>query len=229
MSSRLAVLWGAWRAAALAGLLLLAAGCESKPNPLLRKHGMEALDQRDLQAAEKRFAKAIEQDPTDWKSLYHLGEIRLHQSRLFDAQMLLERALELRRDGPETADILDALAQTLARRGRIERLHTLLDQAIAQRGTSRDHIRKGKHLLKLGDVDEAKLAYRKGAFFAEPGDAYPFVALADFYEAISDTDNAVTALRHAHAIAPRDTAIQQRLRGYGIVPGPTAELPTGKQ
>ena len=83
--------------------------------------------------------------------------------------------------------------------------------------------------MQQGDIDQAKLAYRKAAFFALPGDAEPFLTLADFYESIGDTANAVTALRHAYTVTPKDRQIHDRLRRYGIVPGPTAQLPPEKQ
>ena len=200
------------------------------PNRLLRLHGMQAFEAQDLPAAEARFATAVEQNPTDWKSLYYLGLIRIQQGRPFDAQILLENALELRADHPETGDILDALAEALSRRGQLAKLHELLDHATEQYASSRDYIRKGRYLLKLGDVDGAMLAYRKSAVVAKEGDAEPFVVLADFYERIGDMTNSLTALRHAYAIDPSDQEVAERLRLHGVVPGPTAGLtpPTAK-
>ena len=206
----------------------LITGCQ-KPNPLLRKHGMDAYDEQATEHAQQQFVQAVEQDPTDWKSLYYLGKIRLQQGKSFEAQNLLEQALAIRQDHAQTADILDALAGALFQRGRIEALHQLLAKAIDDYGTSRDFTRHGKYLMEQGDIDQAKLAYRKAAFFAKPGDAQPFLTLVDFYETIGDTANAVTALRHAYTVTPKDRQIHDRLRRYGIVPGPTAMLTPKKQ
>lgn len=203
--------------------LAVIAGC-SQPNAFVRKHGIEAYHQDNHDKADQLLSQAVEQDPTDWKSLFYLGLVRLEQDRPFDAQLLLEQSLQLRYNHDETDDILDALADALDRRGRIERLEALLEDAVRKEGTSRDYMRQGRYLAKLGDIDAAKLAYRKAAFFAEDGDAQPFVVLADFYEKIGDTSNAVTALRHAHAIQPKDGQLSERLRRYGIVPGPTAAI-----
>lgn len=216
-----------WLALVVASTLLAAVGCES--NPFLRKYGMNSLEQKDRDKAEKYFAKAVDQDATDWKSLYYLGKIRLEQGRLPESQLMLERSFALRRDHPETPDILDALAETLYQAKRSEELHTLLEQAVGDYGSSRDYIRHARYLREMGDVDRAKLAYRKGAYFAQPGDAYPFVVLADFYEELGDKTNAVTALRHAHSIKPKDPVLKERLRNYGFVPGPTAALPVDQQ
>ena len=84
-------------------------------------------------------------------------------------------------------------------------------------------------LMEQGDIDQTKLAYRKAALFAKPGNAEPFLTLTDFYESIGDTANAVTALRHAYTITPKDQQIHDRLRRYGIVPGPTATLPIERE
>ena len=208
------------------GLALLVGGCDS--NAMLRKHGIEAYTAKELDQAQDRFSQAVRQDPTDWKSLYYLGKVRLAQGRPFDAQLLLERALELRSSAPETPGILDALAESLNRRGRIEDLHLLLEQAVHDYGASYDHMRQGRYLVELGDIDRAKLAYRKAAYFAPEGDPDPFVALADFYESVGDRQNAVVALRHAYTIKPKSRLLQERLREYGIVPGPAAELPIEK-
>ena len=134
----------------------LITGCQ-KPNPMLRKQGMDAYDEQATDQAQQRFVQAVDQDPTDWKSLYYLGKIRLQQGKSFEAQTLLEQALTLRQDHPETADILDALAAALFQRGRIEALHQLLAQSIDDYGTSRDFTRHGKYLMEQGDIDQPKV------------------------------------------------------------------------
>ena len=202
---------------------LMVNGC-ARFNTLLRKQGIEAYQAEDLEVADEHFSQAIAQDPTDWKSLFYLGKIRLKQRRSLDAQLLLEKAFELRHHNSETPDILDAMAESLSRQGQAVPLTKLLERAVQDYGTSRDYARQGKYLQKLGDVDGAKLAYRKAAFFAPEGDVGPFLALADFYESISDTTNAVTALRHAYAVTPGDPRLNDRLRRYGIVPGPTTGI-----
>lgn len=203
--------------------LTVVPGCV-RGNAWLRKEGVERYNGKELTIADEHFSQAVEQDPTDWKSLYYLGRVRLEQRRAYDAQLLLEKAMELRHHGPETADILDALAQALSDRGRLGQLHTFLASAVQDYGTSRDYTRQGRYLQKLGDVDGAKLAYRKAAYFAPNDDASPFIALADFYDSIGDTGNAVIALRHAYAVTPTDPELQDRLRRHGIVPGPTSGI-----
>jgi len=210
-----------WPAVLVAAVALV--GCGSGHSQL-RKQGVEAYQAKDLLRADQLLRQAVTQDPTDWKSLFCLGQIQSEQGRWLESQLSLEKAFELHHHGSQTADILDLLAETLSHQHHISQLNTLLEQAVEAYGTSRDYSRLGRHLKRLGDIDAAKLAYRKAAFFAPMGDARPFLALADFFESISDTHNALTALRHAYTITPGDPILNDRLRRYGIVPGPTAGI-----
>ena len=64
----------------------------------------------------------------------------------------------------------------------------------------------------------------KAASFAAPSDPEAQLAIADFYESVGNTEKVIHALRRALYIDPDNRHIQQRLRGYGVIPGPTAAL-----
>ena len=102
-------------------------------------------------------------------------------------------------------------------------MHTMLQRRSHESGTTRDYLREAHYLLKAGDHDGARLALLKAVKFA-PQDPKPHTKLADFYETVGDEPNAIRSLRRAHALAPRDRKIADRLRHYGIVPGPAAAL-----
>ncbi len=210
---------------ALPGVMMLmsATGCE--PNRLLRRQGMDAVEAGDLDRADDRFTKAMRQDPTDWKSLYYLGKIRTEQGQLIEAQLLLDKALSLRGNHLETDDILDAMAEVLYRQEQKDRLHAMLKQAVEDRPTTRSYVRQAIYLHKMGDADGAKLAFQKAVRFSRADDPTPYLAMADFYESIGDRKAAATALRQAYGIDSSIPGLIERLRGYGIVPGPTAGLP----
>ncbi len=211
----------------VAAMAAVPIGCE--PNSYLRQRGVEALHAGDTRWADERFSQAVRQDATDWKSLYYLGQIRLKQGQPLEAQMHLERALTLRPDHRQTADILDQLAEALFQQGQTANLHALVKQATQEYGTTRDYLRQAQYLAKSGDVDGAKLAYRKAGQFAQPDDATPFVSMAEFYDSINDRQNAITALRCAYGIDPRSIKLRNRLRSFGVVPGPTIALPREMQ
>ena len=202
-------------------------GCE--PNSYLRQRGMEALQAGDVRWADERFSKAIHQDPTDWKSQFYLGRIRLRQGQPMEAQLHLEQALALRGHHPETGDLIDHLAEALFQQGETAKLHALVKQAAIDHGSTRDYLRQAKYLAYTGDADGAKLAYRKAGQFAAADDPDPFLHMADFYESIGDRGNALTALRCAYGIKPGSRELRNRLRKHGVVPGPTVALPREMQ
>ncbi|MCG8509677.1 MAG: tetratricopeptide repeat protein [Rhodospirillales bacterium] len=211
------------RSMALAGLLIcviVAGGCETHTS--LRSQGRTAYASGDYIDAAAKFEGATLLRPTDAESHYELGRTQLKMNQPMQAQRSLERALELApRDEQLTPKILDHLAEALYQQGRAEKLQVFLqDKAQTYRGTE-DYLRQATYLRKIGDQDGAKLAYRKAAFFADPKDEKPYIAIADFYESINDVPNAVTSLRYAYWISPENREVASRLRRFGIVPGPT--------
>lgn len=222
------IMWQQLAAIALAGVLLSTAGCDTVPNTSLRQRGTVAAARGDHAHAEVNFAQAVKQDPTDWRAQIGLGESLMKQARWFEAQIVLERALILRGSNPETPGIVDQIAESLFRQRKVEELNTFLAQSIEAYGTTRDYLRQGNYLAKVGDADGARVAYRKAVEFAAPDDAQPYLALVAFYELIGDRDSALMALRRAYAITPDDKHVNNRLRQYGLVPGPTVGLPADK-
>lgn len=202
----------------------LVGGC-NKPNSMLRQEGIRALDERkDVDTAEKKFEQAVQQDDTDWKSMYYLGRIRTMQGRGLDAQVLLERALIIRDSHEETPDILDALAESIYKQRHDASLAAMLKKAADDYGTVRDYNRQGKYLGLIGDIDGAKLAYRKAMKFAAPNDPSPYLALSELLESQGDNEGAIQNLKYAYYILPESPRLEARFRKFGIVPGPTVAV-----
>ncbi len=215
-------------ALALAALLLT--GCQSQPpNEVLRERGDWAMWRKDYAAAEAHYGYAAARIPTDWEAQYGYGRALMKQQRWLDAQLALEKALALRPQHPETAPILDQLAECLFRQGAREQLLSVLDQAVDTYHTSDDFLRLGNYLAKLGDIDAARVAYRKACHFAADDDIKPYLALVVFYEIVGDRHAAVIALRQAYNVNPNNDDVNNRLRRYGVVPGPTIGLPRDRE
>lgn len=203
------------------------AGCQFS-NALWRRQGHDAVRAKDLQTAEDRFGRAVARNPTDWRAHFHLGLIHLEQDRATEAEQSFERALSVCSDPNYVPAIIDGLAESLARQQRAERLAEVLRDACVRYGTSYDYLRQGRYLARIHDVDGANLAFRKAARFA-PGDPVPYLEMADLYESINDRGRAIEALRRAYLTDPADRRAAERLRGYGIVPGPTIALSPEKE
>jgi len=215
------------------GVLMLACmvmfacwGCERHPiaSRYERQKGYEALDINDKDTAYEHFEEAVHRDPTDWKSHLELGRILLDRGDALQAQLHLEQALRMRLDFPERLNITDLLAEALYQQGRQEALYTLLRQASHEYGKIEDYLREGDYLSKVGDVDEALVAYQKAARFAKEDDARPYDRMANLYESVGDTGNAIRMLRYAYYLHPEDQTLWDRLRAQGVIPGPTVGL-----
>jgi len=198
-------------------------GCHMT-NPTLREKAYQAKRQGNIPRAVELYNKALSQNPADWRALERLADIRFGQQNWMDAQHGYEYVISLRPDSTRVSRWLDQVAQCLFEQGRSGALRDMLRNANEQYGNSVDFLRQANYLTKLGDVDQAKVAYQKATHFAPEGDAEPYIAMAAFYELIGDKGNAISQLRLAHSIAPENTSIADRLRHYGIVPGPTAGI-----
>lgn len=203
--------------------VFLFVGCSAAPNSLLRLQAREAMDAKDYTTAREKLDTALAQDPADWKANYYMGLVRIAQDKPLDARLKLEVAYSLRDDDPETADILDALAQALHKEGNSEKLDVMLKGATTRYGKPRDYYRQAEYLAKEGDVDGARAAYLKAVKVARADDITPFIKQADFYESLGDKVNAVVALQQAQAIEPQNLTIARRISA--LVVGPAAAAP----
>lgn len=208
----------------LAATTALLTGC-NPPNSLLRQQAINAMEEKDITTAEKRLERAVRQDDTDWKSMWLLGVVRNEQNRPLDAQLLLERALTLRGKADETPDINDALAESLYLQNQPAALAAMLQKAVEDYGGMRDYLRQAKYLGKSGDADGARRGFQKAYKFADKKDPLPYLVAADYFDSVGDKAGAIEALRHVYYITPGNQKVCNRLRNYGIVPGPTIGLP----
>lgn len=224
MKSRMIVTGRFMALALVASMALLLTGC-NPPNGWLRQQAINAKTDNDVPKAEGYLVRAVKQDDTDWKAMWLLGVIRNEQNRGLDAQMLLERSLTLRGHDAETPDINDALAESYYIQNQPASLSAMLQSAVEKYGGMRDYLRQAKYLGKVGDVDGARRGFQKAIKFAAKDDPMPYQVAADYYESAGDKAGAIEMLRHVYYISPGNGKVANRLRNYGIVPGPTVGLP----
>jgi tetratricopeptide (TPR) repeat protein len=205
----------------LAAICLFMTGCVT--NVTLREQGFEDLRNDDYASAVEDFQAAVDKKPSDYQSQYYLGLSYLRLDEPIKAQTPLEQALALRPEDPQwTPKIADALAESYLNQGRTETLYGFLDSMVQANGQqTRDFLRQAEFLGRAGDADGQKLALQKAAYFAPMGDAEPYLKIADFYQEVDDFDNTVQALKYAYYVNPELEETKDRLRGLGIVPGPT--------
>ena len=213
-------------------LATLLAGCStvsniSAENRALhqRELGIAAFNRGEYDEAKVRFQNALDAKPTDFRQHYWMGATELKLSRPVVAQTKFEYAWTLRQEDSEwTPKILDGIAESMFQQDLRDELVTFLGETSTRYGKTADYLREARYLVKIGDPDNAIVAYRKGVRLSTDGDPEPYIAIADFYESINDIPNAVTSLRYAYYLDPDSEAIADRFRQFGIVPGPTLKL-----
>ncbi|QDU34438.1 Tetratricopeptide repeat protein [Poriferisphaera corsica] len=207
-------------------LTLSILGCSLPPNNYeMRNEARLAAYHGELEQARDLYAAAAENEPNDALAQYELGKINLKLGKPEQAQFAFEKAYTIKREDKELAPkILDGIAESLFQQDRIENLTAFLARQADYYGKPRDYIRQAKYLTKSGAVDEAIIAYKKAAHFAPAEDPTPYLAIADFYESLNDVENTITSLRYAYYINPKHFGLADKLRSYGIVPGPTIKL-----
>lgn len=208
-----------------------------------RLAGYRAYRDGNMDLAQDHFESAVYHRAGDWRSHYYLGLIGLeHLNDPLYASRHLEIAYEIRvakadvRSGdtnpyqptapwPNRGQIVEALAQSLHRQDDTARLFAFLHDVADQYGHSQDYMRLARYFYKAGDPDGARTAYLQATRAAEPGDAHPFVALADFYDTLGDRGAALQELRKAYFVNPDHPGLGDKIRAHGLVPGPTVALP----
>jgi tetratricopeptide (TPR) repeat protein len=207
--------------ALLLAILVFGSGCTN--HVVHRERGYEDYRAGEYAAATEDFRKAVDLKAADYKAQYYLGASLLKQGLAIQAQTALEQALAARDDDPQwTPKIADLLAESYYEQERIETLYGFLDRMIADYNQRTvDYLRKAEYLGRLGDADGQKEALQKAAFFAPEGDAGPYLAIAEFYMTVNDIPNAKQALRYGYYVDPDNEDVKNRLRGLGLVPGPT--------
>lgn len=190
-----------------------------------RELGIAAFNRGEYALAHSHFLASVEAKPTGFRQHYWLGRTELVMGRPITAQSKFEYAWTLRQGDPEyTPLILDGIAEAIFQQDRRDALVTFLSDVSSRYGTTADYLREANYLVKIGDPDNAVVAFRKAARFSSRQDPAAYIAISDFYESINDVPNAIKSLRYAYYIAPTDPGIADRFRKFGIVPGPTLRL-----
>jgi Flp pilus assembly protein TadD len=205
--------------------LLVAAAAAALPGchvqeVALRTQGQNALAGGNHQTALEKYKKLVEINPTSAQYQYGLGSSYLATGQYHEAELALERAWNLApNDRNLTSKILDDLAEALYRQDKIQQLTTFLTETTKQYGSTESYLRQAEYLAKAGNLDGARVAYRKAAYFASERNPEPYLEMARFYASINDRQNVVKALKYAHYVAPRNQAVLQRMKQYGVQPG----------
>lgn len=235
--------YGLW----LGCLLFLVGGCDLSAD-FARTKAYRAYMAGDMASAKSYFETASNKDATDWKSHYYLGRISLDANNdPWYARRHLESCETIRHAQPDSMltgrigssnafvpfptrhEISDALAEAIFRQGHTARLHSYVRQQATDFGECDDYMRMGRYLAALDDPDGARSAYQIATMIADPLDARPHLAMADFLDKVGDRPGALLELRKAYFINPALPGLADNIRAHGMTPGPTVGIAPERQ
>ncbi len=226
--------------------LLLLSGCGVR-SLVQQQQAAEAVKIGDYATAEQQLKAVVAHNPGDWQTRLRLARVQLALDKPLDAQLNAEQSLAMHavdnRRPPgtgvmaapafdedddgflDTADIYDALGEALYRQGLRARLITLLQERATRTQTVRDFLRLAKYQSLVGDNDGADVALRKAMNIAPADDVTPYLHASRHYAHVGDIANAKESLYRAYYIAPGNYEVNERLRFYGVIPGPSIAVP----
>jgi len=189
---------------------------------MVEASGERAMRQGDYRLAESEYAEIIERRPGRWDARIERARALLELGRPAEAREELEIAYTIR---PNDEEVLDLLAEAMLESGDVEAIARELRHRATESNTVSDWLRLGISLQRAGDLDGAEQALLTAARIDGGENVQPQTALAGLYRAAGDEEQALRRLRMALYIDPDNARVQELIRSYGEVPGPTYAIP----
>jgi len=209
----------------LAALLLAApivlASCQQRALHMVEASGERAMDRGDYVTAANEYSEVVDRRPGSWRARVELAKALMAMDRPAEARENLEVAYTVE---PENEEVLNLLAEAMLESGDVGAMTSELRQRALTRNTVGDWMRLGIFLQKAGDLDGAEMALLTAARIDGGRSVGPQMALASLYREAGDELAALRRLRMALYIDPENQKVQQAIRSFGEIPGPTYVL-----
>ena len=208
-------------------LLLLAtvSGCQSQERTraiyILEESGQNAHERGNYQLAAEEFEEVVERRPGKLSARIQLGRTLLAAGRPDEAMEHLTAAQAI---DPNNDEVVELLARAMLGSVDTEQLATFLRDRAEERNTPEHWMRLGRYLNLAGDVDESESAFLEAAMLDGGRHLGPQLALARFYQALGDTENATRRYRMVLYLDREHEEARSYLRSQGRVPGPGLTL-----
>lgn len=177
-----------------------------------------AYERGDYAAAAADYEEYIQVRPGDTEGRLGLGRSLLILGNAEEAIDHLWVAYDAR---PQEDARAELLAEAMYQAGQTQELIQFLRERTEQPGRVQDYITLGEYAALCGLPDEAEPAFITAARLDRGQTVTPQIALAEFYESVGDTQQAVQRYRMALWIDEDNEDIKQRVRALGEIPGPT--------
>ena len=189
-------------------------------NDLQIKAGI-AEDEGNWEQAYEHWTEYVERRPHSAHAEYRLGVVEMRLGKYRDAVGHLRVAHDLQ---PGNIETIEALAGALVAVGDTEALLRMLRQSVNEGPEGSGYLRLGQYAAEAGMLDEAREAYTLAIVNGRGESAEPYIAMADFARMVGDEDAEVRNLRYALWFDKNSVVIGDRLRGLGMIPGPSLAL-----
>jgi len=175
---------------------------------LWRLSGICALQQGELEEAQRALDRALELAPQSIESWCNLASVYTASGRLDDAERALRRALAM---APTHAPALNNLGSLLDARGDYHGAADCFAKAIMQKPDyARAWLNQGAALLAIRQLDRAETSVRRAIQLA-PHWADAHFLLGNVHNTAGRLDGAVAAWREAVRLAPGNPQFQYQL------------------
>jgi len=192
-----------------------------------RERGMMLMQQKEYADAAGAFRNGVRQNPTDYEAYFYLGQANDAMNQRHDAIAayhtcldVMARTLAGRDDIAFRQNVLNALAQSIAKCDGRDAEVDALEQKARGRSVAEDYFLLGKIYAFRGDADSAIDAYNRAAKL-DPSSFYITKEYGLYLERMGQNAPALPLLKRAYAMNTNDTQLAQALRRLGWVPGPS--------
>jgi Flp pilus assembly protein TadD len=197
------------------------AGCQQRALHMVEASGERAMRLGEYEKAANEYSEVVERRPGRWDARVELSKALMKMEMPAEAREQLEIAYIVE---PENEEVLNLLAEAMLESGDVGAMTTELRQRAKTRNTVGDWMRLGIFLQQAGDLDGAEQALVTAARIDGGRSAPPQMALASLYREAGDEEAALRRLRMALYVEPGNAKVQQAIRSYGEIPGPTYVL-----
>ncbi|MFG0245546.1 MAG: tetratricopeptide repeat protein [Phycisphaerales bacterium JB052] len=180
-----------------------------------------AEDEGDWDEAYALWSEYVDRRPQSALAEYRLGQVEMQLGLYRDAVGHLRVAHDLQ---PGNVEYIEALAGALVASGDQDALMDLMRRTAEEGPDGSGYLRMGRYAQQAGLLDEANEAFQLAIVQARGTSPEPYIAMADFARAIDNTDLEVRNLRYALWFDRTNQAINTRLQGLGMIPGPSLAL-----
>ncbi len=188
---------------------------------MVQKSGDDAYKIGQYEKAATEYREVLERQPGYWWTRMDLARAYLDGGNAAAAREQMEIVYTIK---PNEHGVLDLLAETMIESADVEAMAGELRRQAEERQTVSDWLRFGAFMHKANDNDESEQAFLTAARIDKGMTLGPQMALANLYRDLGDQAAALDRYRMALYIKPNDKKIQEQIRNFGEVPGPSYAL-----